>query len=63
MTTTQLTLPTYQDVLDAAERIQGHAHRTPGADLTHVERTTGGRGVLQVRELPAHGRFQVPRCI
>ncbi|WP_297839710.1 threo-3-hydroxy-L-aspartate ammonia-lyase [Pseudomonas sp.] len=29
MTTTQLILPTYQDVLDAAERIRGHAHRTP----------------------------------
>ena len=29
MTTTQLTLPIYQDVLDAVERIQGHAHRTP----------------------------------
>ncbi|MPQ66616.1 MULTISPECIES: threo-3-hydroxy-L-aspartate ammonia-lyase [Pseudomonas] len=29
MTTTQLMLSTYQDVLDAAERIQGHAHRTP----------------------------------
>lgn len=29
MTPTQLTLPTYQDVLDAAERIRGHAHRTP----------------------------------
>ncbi|WP_191488231.1 threo-3-hydroxy-L-aspartate ammonia-lyase [Pseudomonas sp. FEN] len=29
MTTTQVTLPTYQDVLDAAERILGHAHRTP----------------------------------
>lgn len=28
MTTTQLTLPIYQDVLDAVERIQGHAHRT-----------------------------------
>jgi len=29
MTPTQLALPTYQDVLDAAERIRGHAHRTP----------------------------------
>lgn len=29
MTLPQLALPTYQDVLDAAERIRGHAHRTP----------------------------------
>lgn len=29
MTPTQRVLPTYQDVLDAAERIRGHAHRTP----------------------------------
>jgi threonine dehydratase len=29
MTLPQLVLPTYQDVLDAAERIRGHAHRTP----------------------------------
>ena len=29
MTSPELTLPTYQDVLDAAARIAGHAHRTP----------------------------------
>lgn len=29
MTSPDLTLPTYQDVLDAAARIEGHAHRTP----------------------------------
>ena len=56
-----LTLPSYDDVAAAAARIAGHAHRTPVLTLAHGRRRARRARLLQVRELPAHGRVQVPR--
>ncbi|MCY1528685.1 hypothetical protein D9M68_637990 [compost metagenome] len=47
---------------------RGRAARRPcpphaGAAIDHRQRALGRAVLLQVRELPAHGRVQVPRCV
>ncbi len=54
--------PTYGDVEAAARRLRGTRASHAGADLAHRRSRRWARiGVLQVRELPAHGRIQVSR--
>jgi threonine dehydratase len=59
---TNTPLPTYDDVVAAAQRLQGVAHRTPVLTSRTMDET-GRAPVLQMREPAAHRRFQVSRCL
>jgi threonine dehydratase len=52
------TLPTYQDVIAAAERIQGHAHRTPVLTSRTVDAEFGARVFFKCENLQRMGAFK-----
>jgi threonine dehydratase len=58
MTTTQLTLPTYQDVLDASKRIHGHAHRTPVLTSRTLNGQVGGEIFFKCENYQRMGAFK-----
>ena len=51
----------HADIAAAAARLEGHAQRTPVLTSRTRGRAHRRDGVVQVRELPAHGRVQVSR--
>jgi threonine dehydratase len=57
MTATQ-SLPTYADVLKAAERLQGVAHRTPALTSATANRRTGASLVFKAENLQRMGAFK-----
>jgi len=50
--------PTFDDVLDAAERIHGLVHRTPLVTCTAVDDATGARVLLKCENLQKVGAFK-----
>ena len=52
---------TYDDVLAAAERLRGVAHRTPVVTSRTLDELVGAQGLPQGGAVPAHRRLQVPR--
>lgn len=58
MTTAQLTLPVFQDVLDAAERIRGHAHRTPVLTSRTLDGQTGAEVFFKCENYQRMGAFK-----
>jgi threonine dehydratase len=52
------TLPTYQDVIAAAERIQGQAHRTPVLTSRTVDAEFGARVFFKCENLQRMGAFK-----
>jgi threonine dehydratase len=52
------TLPTYQDVVAAAERIAGHAHRTPVLTSRTVDAEFGARVFFKCENLQRMGAFK-----
>ena len=53
-----LRLPTYDDVLAAAERIRGHAHRTPVLTSRTVDAQVGARVFFKAENLQRMGAFK-----
>ncbi|MEX1993751.1 MAG: threonine/serine dehydratase [Steroidobacteraceae bacterium] len=53
-----LTLPAFDDVLAAAERLEGIARRTPLLAHTLLDELTGGRVLLKVESLQRTGSFK-----
>lgn len=51
-------LPTYDDVAAAAQRIQGHAHRTPVLTSRTLDETLGARVFLKCENLQRMGAFK-----
>jgi threo-3-hydroxy-L-aspartate ammonia-lyase len=51
-------LPTFDDVCAAAERIQGHAHRTPVLTSRTVDEETGARVFFKCENLQRMGAFK-----
>lgn len=58
MTTAQPTLPVFQDVLDAAERIRGHAHRTPVLTSRTLDGQTGAEVFFKCENYQRMGAFK-----
>jgi len=54
-----MTLPTYDDVLAAARRIQPHIHRTPVLTSTYFDETTGSSVFFKAENLQKVGAFKV----
>ena len=52
------TLPTYQDVLDAAERLRGHAHHTPVMRSRTLDAAMGAQVFLKCENLQRIGAFK-----
>lgn len=52
------TLPTYQDVLDAADRLRGHAHRTPVLRSRTLDTATGASFFMKCENLQRIGAFK-----
>ena len=55
--------PTFEDVVRAAERVAGVRQPHPCSHLADVRRAHGSERVFEGRELSAHGRLQVSRCL
>ena len=53
-----LTLPTYDDVLAAARRIEGHAHRTPVMTSRTINEETGAELFFKCENLQRMGAFK-----
>ena len=51
-------LPTYDDVAAAAQRIQGHAHRTPVLTSRTLDDALGARVFLKCENLQRMGAFK-----
>ena len=51
-------LPTYDDVAAAAQRIQGHAHRTPVLTSRTLDEALGARVFLKCENLQRMGAFK-----
>ena len=51
-------LPTYQDVLDAAERLRGHAHQTPVLRSRTLDAAMGAQVFLKCENLQRIGAFK-----
>lgn len=58
MTTAQPTLPVFQDVLDAAERIRGHVHRTPVLTSRTLDGQTGAEVFFKCENYQRMGAFK-----
>jgi len=58
MTIPPLVLPTYQDVLDAAERIHGHAHRTPVLTSRTLDGQLGAQVFFKCENYQRMGAFK-----
>jgi threonine dehydratase len=56
--TTMLTLPTYADVLAAAERLKGNAHRTPVMSSRTMNREIGAELFFKCENLQRMGAFK-----
>lgn len=52
------TLPTYQDVLDAAERLRGHAHHTPVMRSRTLDAAMGAQVFLKCENFQRIGAFK-----
>src|SRR5687767_2700302 len=52
------TLPTYADVVDAAERLAGHAHRTPVLTSRTVDDELGAQVFFKCENLQRMGAFK-----
>ncbi|RYF57231.1 MAG: pyridoxal-phosphate dependent enzyme, partial [Comamonadaceae bacterium] len=52
------TLPTYQDVLDAAERLRGHAHLTPVLRSRTLDAAMGVQVFMKCENLQRIGAFK-----
>ena len=52
------TLPTYQDVLDAAERLRGHAHLTPVLRSRTLDAAMGAQVFMKCENLQRIGAFK-----
>lgn len=52
------TLPTYQDVLDAAERLRGHAHLTPVMRSRTLDAAVGAQVFLKCENFQRIGAFK-----
>ena len=52
------TLPTYQDVLDAAERLRGHAHHTPVLRSRTLDAAMGAQVFMKCENLQRIGAFK-----
>lgn len=52
------TLPTYQDVLDAADRLRGQAHRTPVLRSRTLDTATGASFFMKCENLQRIGAFK-----
>ena len=50
--------PTYQDVLDAARRIEGHANKTPLLTSNILDDLCGARVFLKAENLQRTGSFK-----
>lgn len=55
---THLTLPVYQDVLDAAQRIHGHAHRTPVLTSSTLDRQLDAQVFFKCENYQRMGAFK-----
>jgi threo-3-hydroxy-L-aspartate ammonia-lyase len=55
---TEVRIPTYDDVVAAAERIRGHAHRTPVLTSRRVNRETGAELFFKCENLQRMGAFK-----
>ena len=53
-----LALPTYEDVVEAAERLRGHANRTPVMTSRTVDSEFGGRVFFKCENLQRMGAFK-----
>ncbi|HEY1559106.1 MAG TPA: threo-3-hydroxy-L-aspartate ammonia-lyase [Kofleriaceae bacterium] len=53
-----MTLPTFDDVVAAAERIAGHAHRTPVMRSTAIDELVGARLVFKCENFQKVGAFK-----
>jgi threonine dehydratase len=53
-----LTLPTYDDVIAAANRLQGHAHKTPVATSRTVDEEFGAKVFFKCENLQRIGAFK-----
>ena len=53
-----LTLPTYDDVAAAAQRLKGHAHRTPVMSSRTMNREIGGEVFFKCENLQRMGAFK-----
>ena len=51
-------IPTYEDVIAAARRIEGHAHRTPVMRTSTIERTLGAALFFKCENLQRIGAFK-----
>lgn len=51
-------VPTYDDVVAAADRLRGHAVRTPLLSCAELDRRTGGRIFLKAENLQRTGSFK-----
>jgi threo-3-hydroxy-L-aspartate ammonia-lyase len=58
MTTPTQAGPTYQDVLDAADRLKGHAHRTPILTSATADREFGAHFFFKAENLQRMGAFK-----
>jgi threonine dehydratase len=56
--TADLTLPTFADVQAAAQRLQGHAHRTPVMRSRMLDAEVGGQIFLKCENLQRMGAFK-----
>ena len=50
--------PRYEDVADAARRIEGHAHRTPVLRSASVDERTGAKVFFKAENLQRMGAFK-----
>ena len=53
-----LTLPTYDDVRAAADRLRGHAHKTPVMTSRTINRETGAELFFKCENLQRMGAFK-----
>jgi threo-3-hydroxy-L-aspartate ammonia-lyase len=52
---THLNFPTFDDVVAAAKRIEGYAHRTPPMTSRLLNEEPGAQVFFQMRKFAAHG--------
>ncbi len=55
---TSLSLPTFQDVIDAAGRLRGHAHRTPVLRSSTADAMTGAQLFFKCENFQRMGAFK-----
>ena len=58
MTLPSLTLPTYEDVVTAAQRLSGKAHRTPVQRSAHMEERLGAKLFFKCENMQRTGAFK-----